>query len=276
MKSDYSDIHATEESVEISNAQGEPPIQNRGQQGAETSGAGEKPEAEKNPKSQSLRTLELMTKSVFFRQLDPDSLAILASKGCQKKFETGQAIYNQGDKYSGIHLVVSGLVDVFMTNSAGRERLICRVGTGLLLGSSTVLRDDEFPCWIRASKPTETIYLPKTAIQESIDQNPVALVLMETMARHLGFFWELLESSGERLMPRLASFLLSLPEVGGMVTLPMTRTQLAHRLGTTPESLSRSFSRLKTAGIINSEGKELAIIDRDHLISIITIGELSL
>jgi CRP/FNR family transcriptional regulator len=98
------------------------------------------------------------------------------------------------------------------------------------------------------------------------------MALIETMARRLNFFWELLESAGERVMPRLASFLLSLPESQGAVQLPMSKSLLAQRLGTTPESLSRSLSRLKSAGIIDPEGRDLVILDRQRLSAIVTDG----
>ena len=222
------------------------------------------------------RALELMMDSVYFGGLDSDSLAMLAASGHLAHFKHQEIICSPGDLIKGIHLIISGMVDLFLTNSAGREGLIAQLEPGLIFGASSLLHDDHYPCWIRATKPTETVFLPVKDIRDMIVSNPLAMILLETMARRLNFFWQLTVSSGERILPRLATFLLHLPDIDGSVKLPMTKSQLAMRLGITPESLSRSFSRLKQAGIIKAKGNGVAIIDRDRLMNVITEGDLAL
>jgi CRP/FNR family transcriptional regulator len=222
------------------------------------------------------RPLDILRDSMFFERLDPDSMAILAASASLRTYKAGEMMHNRGDRVKGIYMVVKGQVDVFLTNSSGRERILTQVGDGFLLGVSSMMLGDDYPCWLRASKNTEALFFPTASIRSMVADNPVILTLMNTMARRLHFFWELIESSGERLMPRLASFLLGLPSNNDVVKLPMTKSQLAMRLGTTPESLSRAFSRLKGAGIINPDGRGLIITDRVRLASIVTDGELTI
>jgi len=67
---------------------------------------------------------------------------------------------------------------------------------------------------------------------------------------------------------RLASHLLYLSEEQGgtdRVLLDIPKGQLASLLGTSPETLSRIFSRMGEEGIIEVRGKEISLLDRERL-----------
>lgn len=220
--------------------------------------------------------LDHLTDSVFFGRLEPMTQATLAASASIKHYAKGELLCKRGDPSPGLHLLTDGMADVFLINSVGRERVICQVGSGLILGVGDVLRDSGYPCWVRATMPTEAIFLPGPVVREVVAKNPVALALINTMTRRLSFFWNLLESSGERLMPRLATFLLGHPEKDGLITLPMSKAQLAMRLGTTAESLSRALSRLKMGGVLGESGRSLRILDRKRLEEIVSEGDFIL
>jgi CRP/FNR family transcriptional regulator, dissimilatory nitrate respiration regulator len=73
---------------------------------------------------------------------------------------------------------------------------------------------------------------------------------------------------------RLASYLLNLSdrvassEPNGStntVGLDLSKSQLAATLGTIPATLSRAFYRLNSEGMINMNGSQIEILDRDRL-----------
>ena len=51
------------------------------------------------------------------------------------------------------------------------------------------------------------------------------------------------------------------------VDLGVTRVELAARLGTVPETLSRAFHALQDEGIIESHGQRVHVLDREGLIA---------
>jgi CRP-like cAMP-binding protein len=70
---------------------------------------------------------------------------------------------------------------------------------------------------------------------------------------------------------RIASFLLDLAERrdDGRISLPMTRTDIGDYLGLTMETVSRTFSQLKSGGIITQHGMhELAIVKPAALVEL--------
>ena len=65
---------------------------------------------------------------------------------------------------------------------------------------------------------------------------------------------------------RLARYLLnSSTETPGVISLPVSKTQLASNLGTTSETLSRTFRKLSDEEIISVQGRRIEILDSDRL-----------
>jgi CRP/FNR family transcriptional regulator len=50
-----------------------------------------------------------------------------------------------------------------------------------------------------------------------------------------------------------------------VITLDVTKTQLAATLGTIPATLSRAFYRLSSEGLIAINGSQIELLDRDRL-----------
>ena len=67
---------------------------------------------------------------------------------------------------------------------------------------------------------------------------------------------------------RLANYLLQLSEQANSaetVTLDLSKGQLAARLGTIPETLSRVFAKLKRQGLLEVKGLEIQLLDLERL-----------
>ena len=52
------------------------------------------------------------------------------------------------------------------------------------------------------------------------------------------------------------------------VSLPVSKTQLASNLGTTSETLSRTFRKLSDDEVIRVKGKKIEILDPDRLLGL--------
>ena len=53
-----------------------------------------------------------------------------------------------------------------------------------------------------------------------------------------------------------------------LISLPVSKTQLASNLGTTSETLSRTFRKLSDDEIISVQGREIEILDTDRLVDL--------
>ena len=93
--------------------------------------------------------------------------------------------------------------------------------------------------------------------------------MLKGFARHLRRFSQLVDNLSLKEVPgRLAAYVLRLSEQADQadqVELDLNKGQLAARLGTVPETLSRVLYRLSQQGIVEVEGSKVTLLDREKL-----------
>ena len=101
--------------------------------------------------------------------------------------------------------------------------------------------------------------------------------MLAVMSTKLRQFSVQIENLSLKEMPaRLASYLIFLAEEQGVddvVTLNISKGQLASILGTIPETLSRIFAKLSSQHLIRVEGKKITLLDRDGLEDLAEYGK---
>jgi CRP/FNR family transcriptional regulator len=115
-----------------------------------------------------------------------------------------------------------------------------------------------------------TFFFPKKEFVELIAAHPeLALAVIAALARRLRRFSAKIESLSLQDVPtRLAAHLLYLADKQGgsdQVTLDIPKKQLANLLGTSAETLSRIFAELSAAGLIQVEGRKIALLQPEAL-----------
>ena len=101
-------------------------------------------------------------------------------------------------------------------------------------------------------------------------QPELGLRLLAVLAQRLHDFSQLVSSLSLAEAPtRLARFLLEMlaesASESGVLQLPFSKLELAKTLGMTPETLSRTFNRLKKEGLITVEKRQVKVISRQSL-----------
>ncbi|MDR1487072.1 MAG: cyclic nucleotide-binding domain-containing protein [Deltaproteobacteria bacterium] len=209
---------------------------------------------------------KVIGQSIFFQGLDDELLAKLAQLARWKSFKAKETIFSAQDKVIGFYLVASGLVRIYLTEPKGRERTVHLCGEGIVFGEAAVFLHDGYPASAEAVADSKVLLFSVKEFKELLTKNPdVSLAIIGILAQRLNHFRAIVESSLKELLPRLAESLLSLKDDDGKVKLPTTKTQMAARLGTTAESLSRALRRLKSAGLIAESKPYLVIVDRSGL-----------
>src|SRR5665647_2805891 len=202
------------------------------------------------PGSQTL--LDLRAARLFI-QLDDAQLARIAAIARPVLLPAEHTLFLQGDPASAFYLLSEGRLKVFKLLRDGRTATIRHVEAGQTFAEAALFRE-EYP------SSTEMLTEPQVAVN-----------LLAAMAHLLGLLNRRVE---ELLLPvpaRLARYLLALadaqleppavrPAAAGkpasprVVKLPTSKRELAARLGTVPETLSRTFDRLKRAEVIRMSG----------------------
>lgn len=213
------------------------------------------------------KELSAKTLAAFFEGLAPEALERLAAISRLKSYRAGEMIFERGAPGLGFHVVAEGRVKIYQTAPDGREQILHLVGPGEPFGEAAVFMGQGYPADALALTEAVTVFIPRRELLALITGQPeLALGLIGLMARRLARFAALLEAVTLKEVPaRLAAFILELAGSGDRAELTLSKTQLASLLGTTPETISRSLGRLKSAGLVAEEKPYLIIKDRPRL-----------
>lgn len=214
--------------------------------------------------------LEFLGQTMIFQGLPTEQLAELANCAIAQSHKKGEILFHQGDEGNGFFIVRSGRIKVFKLSAEGKEQILHIFGEGDHFAEVPALDGECFPASAATLEKTNVLFFPRQAFLQLLEQRPaLAINLLKSFARHLRMFSHLVDNLALREVPaRLASYLLDLSEQthqAEMVDLDLPKGQLAARLGTIPETLSRMFAKLGREGLIEIEGNKIKLLDRARL-----------
>ncbi len=214
------------------------------------------------------QTLLDLREAELFARLDGDELARVAALARPLELPGERLLFLQGDEAAAFYILAAGQVKVFKMLRDGRSATIRHVRPGQSFAEAALFRET-YPSSAETLAASRLYRFDTNEFRKLLLAEPqLAVSLLAAMAELLGLLNRRVE---ELLLPvpaRLARYLLALAEAqlappsqdGGprVVHLPTTKRELAARLGTVPETLSRTFDRFKRAKIIRmSSGHEL-------------------
>lgn len=208
----------------------------------------------------------------YLRTLPPADLRRLAAYTVVRDVRRGARVFEEGAPANGLFVVMEGRVRLVRHSPGGREQVLHAEGPGATLGEVPLLDGSGYVATAVAAEPTRVLYLPRDALLETCRRHPdVALGIIRVLARRVRTFAALVEDlSLKSLTARLAGFLLAESELAKARTfeLAATRDEIAMRLGTVRELVSRSLARLRAASVIGVAGRRVTIRDVSRLTEI--------
>jgi CRP-like cAMP-binding protein len=134
----------------------------------------------------------------------------------------------------------------------------------------SILNDQgAYPAHGQAIARTTVLRFPAAAFQELLRESPaLATNLIVALSQLLLGFAGLVDALAlHEVSARVAKYLLDLSLRLGSdsIALDVNKRALAARLGTVPETLSRTLRRFREEGIITVDGARIQILDRTRL-----------
>lgn len=209
----------------------------------------------------------------LFSGLDDRDLNEILSISEQRAYQRGEMIFSEGDDGNGFYIVETGKVKIYKLSFGGKEQILHIYGPGKPFGEVPVFTGRHFPANAQAVQKSRLIFFPRKAFVERITANPsLALNMLAVLSMRLREFTVMVENLALKEVPaRLASYLsLRMQETENqeVVQLPVSKNQLAGLLGTTPETLSRIFSRMSGDGLIEVDRGDITILDAEGIMDL--------
>ncbi len=214
--------------------------------------------------------IAFLKQTTIFQGLPVEQLTKLANLSIARSHDKGDILFHQGDDGIGFFIVKSGRIKVFKLSNEGKEQILHIFGERAHFAEVPALDGKCFPASAAAIEPSEVLFFPRERFLTLLEQQPaLAINMLKSFARHLRRFSHLIDTLVLREVPaRLATYLLGLSkqnDVAEIVELDLPKGQLAARLGTIPETLSRVFSKLNREGLIEVHGAKIELLDLKRL-----------
>ena len=205
--------------------------------------------------------------------LDREKLANLRRLGSHSKLAAGQPLFHEGDDADRVYTVTRGTLKLYKLLPDGRRQVTGFAHAGDFVGVSV---DDEYAFTAEAVEPTQLCAFFGVRFDEFAEANPemerelYRLAAHEAAAAQQQFVLLGRKTAAERL----ATFLLALARraeeregrPGSVITLAMSRSDIADYLGLTKETISRVISTMKRERVIRLVSVDVVeIVDRRGL-----------
>jgi len=197
------------------------------------------------------RSLESITRSASSHVYDPDELVIL-----------------EGEPASGLYVVQYGWLKVSKIAIDGREQILQFLGGGEVFNAVSVFSGAPNPASVTALETTRLWMIGRDMMLRLLDSDPrLARLIIQDLAGRITHLISLVEDLSLRTVEaRLARLLLE-QSTGDRVHRKKwaTQTEMASRLGTVPDVVSRTLRKLSDRGLIQIGRQEILILDRPEL-----------
>lgn len=189
-------------------------------------------------------------------------------------YRAGNTLFFQGNLPLGLHFISSGRVKLVKEDRAGRRQIVRIVQGPDLLGDRAFFADKPYRCTGEVMEDSTISFLQPHHFWAIFGRNPETLrLLAQRFADELGRAEDYMHCiSVCTIHARMATRLLNSskrPDQArapkGEFLLTETRTELAQVLGTTPEAVSRTLSKLSSKGLISVSGRRVRVLNEERL-----------
>ncbi len=210
----------------------------------------------------------------LFAGLDEEELQEVDRITRFRTLKRNDLVFQEGQKANGFFLLCQGRVKLYKLSVEGKEQLLHVVHPGETFAEATMFEGSIYPATAQAMDDSRVLFIDKNWFLALLKKHPeIGLRMLGNISRYLHRFIRMVEDlSLKEVSSRVAEYLLEeidqkgIPvEEGIEFDLDMTKSDLAARLGTISETLSRTLKRLRDRGIIEVDGKRIRIVDKKGL-----------
>ncbi len=203
-----------------------------------------------------------------FAELPEEIQQMVAASATHRHFDAGQVIYVEGEPADFVYILESGWVKATRMTREGREQAMMFLRPVEVFGDIAVFTGKTYPGTVVALEDVDVWVVPAQTILDLTSRHPA---LAMAVIRHLGervlHYISLVEDLSLRSVEaRLANTLLRYAELhDGQLIVPRrewtTFDEMAVRLGTVRDVLSRALKTLEAENLLSVEKQAIVLLD---------------
>jgi CRP-like cAMP-binding protein len=211
---------------------------------------------------------ELIRTVPIFSELSEEEVAAVARHATRRQFAKDAVIFFENEPGDTLYVVAAGRVRVSILGDDGREVILSVLGPGDFFGEMALLDNDPRSATTIAAEDTELLCLSRPDFEKVMRESPTmmmalikvlttrlrhanqqisTLALLDVYGRVAHLIVEMAQEEGRRLKDGRIAFRRS------------THQEIASRIGTTRETVTRMLKDLQRQKLVHVEGKEFVV-----------------
>ena len=211
---------------------------------------------------------ELLRTVPLFSELSEVDISSLGRLAARRRYPKDTVVFFENEEGDSFFMILEGRIKVTILGDDGREVILSMLGAGDFFGEMALLDNEPRSATAIAVEETELLSLHRTDFQSVLtDNRSITTALIKIMtarlrrANHQISTLALLDVYG-----RVARVIVDMAREEGrrlrdgrIAFRRATHQEIANRIGTTRETVTRMLKDLERQGLIHIEGKEIVV-----------------
>ena len=219
-------------------------------------------------------SVEQLRRCPLFSGLKEEDLKRIRAIALPKHVAKKGILFSEGEEARGFYVILTGRVKLFKISPGGKELILHVVSAPDAFAEASLFLEGKYPAFAQALSDSQLLFFPGREFIQLIERNPRLsinmIVSLSTFLKRLAVLIE--ELSLKEVSSRIAKYVMDLSTRGVKdgkslreVELDLSKTQLAMKLGTISETLSRTLSKMKAKRMIDVQKNKIVILNREAL-----------
>lgn len=215
---------------------------------------------------------EFLGQIEVFKNLPKQSVQLIDKRIVKKAYKKGEQIISEYEEAQGVFFVYSGIVKLTKQDEHGNEIITCIKKKGEIFAEACLFNAEGmcYPATATMIQEGEVYFLNTDDLEQELALSPeMSVQIIRYMSEQLRDMTSILRDIALldvymktiRTLERLAEKFGANRCNKMYIELPITVQEFSTLVGTSRESVSRVFSKLKKDGIIEIKGKTIVITD---------------
>ncbi len=213
------------------------------------------------------RTRSLIAGAPMFGDLAQADLDRILSVSREQPMRSSERLMTAGDAGTSAMIILEGEVDVFLADGQGRDRVICALGRGAVVGEMSLFDGRPRSAHVIARTNGRLLVVESEPVRCLLDADPgFALAVINVLCGRLRNTLAQLDALQFRdIAARLASALLSLADGRDPRRVDMTQSALGDLVGATREMVNKRLRAFAAEGLISLQPGRVTLLDEPRL-----------
>lgn len=217
--------------------------------------------------------LSWLGKTPLAKAVSAKTLERMEQSAKRHSYEKGQEIISRTDELREVYLLVDGVARVIVYSASGKAVNFRRLEAGALFGEYSAIDGLMRSASVEAVEPCRALSISATLFRELLktDSTFMLFVLSQLVSTLRSLTGRIIEFSTLGVTSRIQTELLRMAHAAPgngphkEISPAPTHSEIAGRISTHREAVSREISRLKQNGILDRRGRSLIVKDVPRL-----------